>query len=213
MENYPSNSQHKKPAESKPAREPLKKVVEGTVTRRKTPLGTRFKNIFIADDAKGVAGFILQDILIPKGKEMVVDAISQGAERTFYGEVRRVLTNKTGGQNGYTSYSRYASPSQPAQQPRQDPRQTMMSRTSRARLDFNDIILDTRAEAEMVIGELINLVNSEYKSASVSDLYELVGITAEFTDNKWGWLNLDGAGVQAVRGGYLLILPRPTPLD
>lgn len=212
MENYPGNSQSNKTPESKPARETLQKVVDGPVTRRKTPLGTRFKNIFIADDAKGVAGFILQDILIPKGKEMVVDAISQGAERTFYGEVRRALGNKAGS-SGYTSYSRYSSPSTQQHTSRPEPRQSMMSRTARARHDFGEIVIPTRAEADMVIERLFDLVNSEYRSASVADLYDLVGITGDFTDNKWGWTNLADAGVQAVRGGYLLILPRPEPLD
>jgi len=41
----------------------------------------------------------------------------------------------------------------------------------------------------------------------------LVGLAATHTDNKWGWTDLSGAGVSRIRGGYLLDLPEPEPLD
>jgi hypothetical protein len=54
---------------------------------------------------------------------------------------------------------------------------------------------------------------SRYESASVADLYELVGLSSVHTDNRWGWTDLTGAGVSRIRGGYLLDLPEPEPLD
>lgn len=87
-----------------------------------------------------------------------------------------------------------------------------MSRQSRARHQFDDIVLDERAEAEQVIDQLFDLV-SKYGSATVADLYELVGLASTHTDHKWGWEELMGAGVSRVRGGYLLDLPEPEPLD
>jgi hypothetical protein len=53
----------------------------------------------------------------------------------------------------------------------------------------------------------------DYGQASISDLYELVGITANFTDNKWGWTDLRSSSVSRARDGYLLNLPRPILLD
>jgi hypothetical protein len=78
--------------------------------------------------------------------------------------------------------------------------------------DFNEIILATRVEAEEVLDRLFDILN-KYQTVSVSDLYELVGITANFTDEKWGWTELRGSQVAKVRNGYLLDLPRPEPLD
>ena len=69
-----------------------------------------------------------------------------------------------------------------------------------------------RAEAEEVIDRLFELV-SIYESATVADLYELVGLSSTHTDHKWGWTDLMGAGVSRIRGGYLLDLPDPEPLD
>jgi hypothetical protein len=88
----------------------------------------------------------------------------------------------------------------------------VMSRQARARHNFDEIVLDDRAEAEEVIDRLFDLV-SRYESASVADLYELVGLASSHTDHKWGWSDLHGAGVSRIRGGYLLDLPEPEPLD
>ena len=59
---------------------------------------------------------------------------------------------------------------------------------------------------------MYDLVNS-YDSATVADFYDLVGITSEFTDNKWGWTNLHGSRVIRARDGYLLDLPKPEPVE
>lgn len=72
--------------------------------------------------------------------------------------------------------------------------------------------MDERAEAEEVIDRMFELV-SRYGSVSVADMYELVGLASTHTDNKWGWTDLSGAGVSRIRGGYLLDLPEPEPLD
>jgi hypothetical protein len=47
---------------------------------------------------------------------------------------------------------------------------------------------------------------------SVADLYELLGVAADHTDQKWGWRTLGGASVRRVRDGYLLDLPQPEPI-
>ena len=49
---------------------------------------------------------------------------------------------------------------------------------------------------------------------TVADLYDLVGLNHNFTDNKYGWTNLRNA--QPVRdrdGYYILKLPRAVPID
>ena len=47
---------------------------------------------------------------------------------------------------------------------------------------------------------------------SVMDLYDLVGITGQYTDNKYGWTNLRNAEPVRTRDGYMLKLPRAIPL-
>lgn len=190
----------------------IEKVVEGEVQRRKKPLGKRFTETFVGDDAKGVWGFVLMDVLVPAAKDMAADAVSQGIERMLFGEARSSSRRtghrpQSGTSNGYVSYNRFSSGA-PAR--REDHR--TVSRRARGSHDFDEIILATRVEAEEVVDRLFELTD-RYGSATVADLYELVGISGNYTDDKWGWVDLRGAGVSRVRNGYLLDLPKPEHLD
>lgn len=220
MDDFPSNSHKSRVPETvvekKPAPEQEKrveKIVEGAVIQRKKPLGRRFMETFFSGDAHGVVSYIIVDVLLPAAKDTVADAVSQGFERLLFGEVRST-SRRTGarpsGSSGFVSYNRY-SPSSVAR--REEPRGPRdISQRARATHDFDEIILATRSEAEEVIGRLFDVV-ARYEAATVADLYELLGLTAKFTDDKWGWTDLRGAGVTRVRNGYLLDLPRPEPLD
>jgi hypothetical protein len=85
------------------------------------------------------------------------------------------------------------------------------TRRVQERHDFSEVILENRTDAEEVLDGLRELIE-RYDQASVSDFYELVGITPDFTDNKWGWTDLRDARVQIVRGGFILRLPRTQSL-
>lgn len=212
MDNYPGNSQRVTKVNTEPSKKPEEKkiesVVQGEVIRRKKPLGKRFLDTFVGGDAKSVLGYVMLEVLLPAAKDTIADAFSQGVERMLFGEARST-SRRTGSRpgTGYTSYNRF-SPS--SSHRREDPR--TISRQNRARHDFDEIILATRVEAEEVIGRLFDLV-SQYDQATVADLYELLGVDGNYTDRKWGWTDVRGAGATRVSGGYLLDLPRPTELD
>lgn len=211
MDNFPNNSHKAKGGKEEQSEKKIERVTTGEVSRRKKPLGKRFsESILAGEDARGVWGFVVMDILLPAAKDMMADAVSQGFERMIYGEVKstsRRTGSRPGGSNGYVSYNRFA----PSGGRREEPARNL-SRRSRASHDFDEIVLETRVEAEAVIDGLFELV-SKYNSATVADLYELVGISGNYTDDKWGWDDLRGAGVTRVRNGYLLDLPKPDPLD
>ncbi len=213
MEDFPSNSRKSRKAlEADPTAKKVEKIVEGEVIRRKKPLGKRFTEIFVGGDARSVGMYVLMDVLIPAAKDTLADAMSQGVERMLFGEARST-SRRTGrgpgySPNGYVSYNRYSSSI------RRDPREERpaLSRRARASHDFDEIILATRHEAEEVIERLFDVV-STYDAATVSDLYEMVGVEGSYTDGKWGWTDIRGAGVTRIKNGYLLDLPRPQPLD
>lgn len=212
MDDYPANSNKgKMPVPKKQEKPKIEKVVAGEVLRRKKPLGKRIAETFGAADMRSVGGFVLIDVMIPAAKDMVADAISQGIERMLFGEARstsRRPNKRYGGDNGYVAYNRYG----PSNRETPPFRAQGPSRRARAAHDFDEIILATRVEAEGVIERLFDLIE-RYQSATVADLYELVGVQGQFTDDKWGWVDIRGAGVTRIRNGYLLDLPRPTPLD
>lgn len=86
-----------------------------------------------------------------------------------------------------------------------------MSHRARSTHDFGEIIIDTRVEAEAVIDKMFHQME-KYGQVTVSDLYDLVGITSAYTDNKWGWIDLQGTDIRRTRDGYLLKLPPPDSL-
>lgn len=212
MDEFPSNSQKvvKKPEKQEKATDDKKveKVVTGEVVQRKKPLGKRMAETFVGGDAQSVGQYVVMDVLIPAAKDTIADAVSQGIERMLFGEVRST-SRRTGARpsNGHVSYNRYSGGGHPALK-REEPK---ISPRARANHDFDEIILATRPEAEAVIDRLFDLI-SRYETATVADLYDLLGITGNYTDDKWGWTDLRGAGALRIRGGYLLDLPKPEAL-
>lgn len=203
-ETYPSNTKMERPAEKK-----LEKVISGTATQKKLGIRKRLTDTFLEDNTQSVGDYVLFDILVPAAKSMITDMISGGLEMLLFGSRRGTRTNREGPRSyvNYNSLS-YRSPSnRDVRQPRQD-----MSRAGRARHDFGEIVLETRGEAEEVLSNLVDLT-LDYGTASVADLYDLVGITSNFTDNKYGWTDLRSASVSRVRGGYVINLPRTQQIE
>ena len=77
---------------------------------------------------------------------------------------------------------------------------------------YDDIILSNRGEAEDVISRMDELIDA-YGLVRVADLYDLVGITGNYTDNKYGWTNIRNAEIIRVRDGYMIKMPRAIPID
>jgi hypothetical protein len=188
----------------------LTRVTKGETIRKKKPLRKRFADAFVAGSARMAVQYVILDVLLPAAKDMVVEAGSQGIEKLIFGEARRRGSlPPQSGQYGYVNYNRYSSP---ALGRGLSSAQRAMSRQARARHDFDEILLESRSEAEEVIDQLFEVVN-RYGAATVADLYELVGLASTHTDHKWGWSDIRGAGVSRDRNGYLLDLPDPHPLD
>lgn len=202
---FPPNSEASK--KGAPNGKNIQPIVSGSAVRRKKSLRKQFSETFVAGDFRTAVRYVLFDVLLPAAKDTIVEAGSQGIEKLIFGDSRRRgSTPPPSGAMGYVQYHRMSGASRSSGPSR------AISREARSRHNFDEIVLDQRAEAEEVIDRLFDLVN-KYDQATVADLYELVGLASVHTDHKWGWEDLMGAGVSRVRGGYLLDLPEPEPLD
>ena len=207
MDSCPSNS-YKTREESALASQKKKqitKVTKGTVRTKKKNEMSKLGSVFISEDASKVKSYILMDVLVPTIKKAISDIVKNGVDMILYGEVGQnkkrtyasTVSYRDYYDNGSRSVSRFDDP----------PR----ART-RAGYSFDDVILETRGEAEEVLSSMDELIET-YGSVSVADMYDLVGISCEYTDNKYGWKNIRTAEPVRVRDGYMLKLPRALPLN
>lgn len=203
---FPGNSNKDKEQriDTTPKEKNISQIVTGKVIKQKKSLGQKISETFFGDDTRSVSDYILQDVLIPAMKSTLSDMVGGGIEMLLFGERRRSSTSNIyrDRDRSYVPYNKMS-----RRDDRRDDRYAM-TRTARSRHDFDDIILETRGEAEDVLSHMVDLIQ-EYDNASVADYYELVGVDANFTDNNYGWTNLRDAYVERVRRGYSIRLPQP----
>lgn len=203
MENYKPNS-HKAKEEQKTQiaeREKKEKIISGIAKVKKKGKTSKFAEMFIAEDASSVKSYIVSDVLIPAAKKLVSDIVKDGIEMILYGGTSR--GKRTSGYRAdYVSYNRY-SDRKYDDRPRGE--------SVRSGYSYDDVYLESRGEAEEVLDQMSNIIE-EYGMVSVMDLYDLVGITGQYTDNKYGWTNIRNAEPVRTRDGYMLKLPRAIPL-
>lgn len=170
----------------------VEKVISGTAKTRKRGKAHRFADVFLAEDIKDVKSYIWLDVIVPAIKDGIVDTIQKATEMFFYGKTRSSSRSRT----SYTSYSSYSKPNG--------------ARALQARpvVNFDDIILETREDAENVRDILEDLLE-RYGKVTVGDVYDAAGITGNgYTDRYHGWTDLSEMRVTRVREGYLLEMPR-----
>lgn len=209
---YPSNSRRikdKKPDVKDVKEQKLEKVVQGEVIKKKKTLGDKFRETFVADDAQSVGSYIFVDVVVPTIKETIIDIVTKGINMIFYGDAR-------------TSYGRRKDPTiRPSRVDYGSYSSTSldMGRGGRRAIDnrirvghnFDNLVYSTRGEAEEIRDNMVELI-STYGQATVADLYDLSGITSEYTDHKYGWDELGSSKVRRVSEGYIVMLPKPIML-
>lgn len=202
MVEYKGNSHRSKETNEGTERTKITPIAQGK-TKKKSDV-KKFANTLVAEDITSVKDYIIMDVLLPAAKKAISDIVTNGIDMLLYGETRSKNKDRNTSRVSYTKYY--------------DDRDRGVSSSSRSTsrgrygYDYDDIILDTRKEAEEVLDRMDDLIDN-YGMVSVADLYDLVGITGKYTDNKYGWTNLRNADVQRIRDGYLLKLPKALPFD
>lgn len=202
MNEFPGNS--KSPRNERQPR--IKPIVDGELKTRKKPLGRRFAETFIQGDTRSLREAVFWGLVIPKVKDVFLDAAWESLQVMLFGESRSGRRSTTGGSN-----YRYENRHNPDRVLSRD-RGREPSRRARAAHDFREIVFDSRVQAEEALSTLEAAIE-QYDQVSVADLYDMAGITAEFTDQQFGWTDLRDSVVRQVRGGYIIDMPRPVSLD
>lgn len=203
---FPPNSQKARvPDEPKK----IERVTSAETVRRKRGLGRRLKETFIEGDSKTAMEYVTRNVVIPSVREMFAEAIHSGIDKLIHGEVMRPRRGSGGGRPTTDYHTMSGSgPSRRAAQPQQ-----MLSRSSRERQEFDEIIMPSRADAETVLEHMYELL-ARFDSVSVAEFYALTGVQSSHVDHRWGWTDL--RGTKPVRYGntkqHVLSLPKPEQL-
>ena len=196
MENYQSNSFKSKELETKRPEKKLTKVANAKL-KKKSEI-QKIAETFVAEDLNKVKNAVLMDVIVPAVKKVISDIVTNGIDMLLYGEVKHnktTTTSKIGYNSMYNSQN-----------------QANAARVARSSYIYNDIILSSRGEAEEVLNQMNEIIGT-YGVVSVADLCEIVGVTGEFTDNKYGWSDIRDAYVERSKDGYMLKLPRALPVS
>lgn len=202
IECKPNSHKSRQEAKTKTDTPKAKKVVSGTVKIKKKKGVSKFKEAFIADSAKDVGSHAFLDVLVPAMKKAFSDIVKDGIDMILYGETRG---RRSGTSASYVSYRSYSD----RDRDRRDDRKY----SSSAAFNLDDIILDSRQDADDVLSAMDDMIDT-YDSVSVADLYDLIGIdvTGRYTYNDYGWTSLRNAEVVPVRDGYWIKFPKPRPI-
>lgn len=198
MEEYKSNSHKSKERQNEPIPEKkVEKVISGSAKSKKKSGLQKITNVFVPEDVEDVKSYIFEDIVVPAVKDIILDAVKAvlGVNGSSRGK---------GSTASKVSYRKYYDDRE-----RRDYSGVIRTRSG---YEYDDVIIENRGEAEDVLSRMDELI-STYGLVSVADFYDLVGISGNYTDNKYGWTDIRSASVVRVRDGYMIKLPKALPLN
>ena len=195
MPTYPNNS-HSAKESTGSSEKKLERVITGTAKTRKKSEVRKIASTFLPEDVASVRNYILMDVVIPGIKNAIADVVSV----MLFNETGRVGGRKGG--NSKISYQRCY-----------DDRRDYGRPKNLEGFDYDDIIFETRGDADLVLDQLESVIAS-YGIASVADLYDLAGVTCRsYVANKYGWTDIRNAKVVRIRDGYILQLPKTVQIS
>ena len=196
----PNSNRFKEEQKEKAPEKRVEKVVTGPVVTKKQSTISKFAGEFISEDAKNIKSYVLGEVLIPAIKKAISDIVTDGIDMILYGGSKPGQRRST---SSNVSYRKFYD-----DRPARDNRYSAVN----SGYSLDNIVLATRGEAQEVMDRMDELMDA-YGLVRVADLYDLVGVTGQYTDNKYGWTNIRNAEIVRVRDGYLIKMPRAVPID
>lgn len=191
--------------EKKPSIEKVQ--LKGTVVEKKPGFITKLRETFIAEDARDVGDYVVWDILVPTIKRTIRDIIVGTADRVFLGSSSPNSSNSLYRERGVTyvkARTDYASASKRTSESARPVQRTV----NRSNFHLNEIIFDNYDDAAAVLEKMIDYLDT-YGKVSVDEYFDMIGHSADYTAQNWGWKSLSSATIVNTFGGYFIKLPNP----
>ena len=199
----PNSHKYKEQQNASPTEEKkVTKVVNGPVKTKRNDV-RKLADIFISEDVSNVKSYIFMDVLVPAIKKAIYDIVTNGIDMFLYGGSGKGRNNQPGAKVSYRNYYE--------QKNNGGYRASDNARQSNA-FDYDDIVFNNRGEAEAALQQMKDIV-ARYGIVTVNDLYEMTPLSAPYTSQKYGWMDVSNVDIVRVRDGYILKLPRAVPID
>lgn len=172
-------------------------VKSGNVKTRKPNEASKFAKMFFSDDAGSTKDFVIEEVLVPKAKDLITSILKAIVDTVFYGR------------NGYSGGGKSRAESVSYRSYYDQPKS---SKTYKSTPMFEEIIFSNPQEASEVCARMEEII-ATYKIATYGDLYDLVGIKAPYTSENYGWTDFKSAKVVRTSDGYIIKTPQAMPVD
>lgn len=185
----------------------IKKV--GGFVKKKSPW-KRFKDNFIEEDFPTVTKGLYNEFVRPTIKGFMADLVVGWAERTFgVGSYARKAVRRSVADSLVRDSLDYSSLSRDRVRRLSD---SQARRDEAKKFNLDDIVMRDRASAQDLLDTLRETIR-EYGQVSVGELYDILDRTdSDFTDNYYGWTDLNEVPIRRTATGYRLVLPEVKPL-
>lgn len=173
-------------------------VSKDALKRTKKPLSKKLmKQLFNADDISDMKDYILTEVILPGIGQFGMNALSviflnRPLDPDFFSGGKK---KKTYGRASYTSYYEKKREKERKKRRYYDDEDDDV--------DYREIVLKYQDDAEKIVDEMYYRIDEE-GSVSVAELFDMIDVAGEASDNDYGWTRKGDIGVKKVAGGFLI---------
>lgn len=180
-------------------------VTSGKVKTKKASTASKFARLFLSEDAGLTKEYVINDIAIPKTKDLIASVLKSIIDTLFYG--RGGGSSSRSSNSTYVSYRDYGSSGSTEKRERR-------SAVYQSQPSFPDLIFENPHDATDVISSMNEIID-RYKIATVGEMYDLANITegVPYTAENYGWTDFKSAKVIKTYDGYVIKTPPCMPID
>lgn len=209
MEQYPSNTLKERNKQAQKKEKPdLKCVVSG----KTKPVPQSFwSKVFVGiKPASGqtMKGFIFDEIVTPLIQRAVVEGVTGAINYLVKGDAYADRKNNNSFGKSYINYNGISS----GKSNGNDSQYVYSGKNSG--MEIENVWFESRVDAQRVLDEMQNVI-ANYDILTVNGFYDIIGRTniIDPSNEKFGWSDLRNAYITASRGGWVIHLPHPMPID
>lgn len=193
------------------------KLSEGAVMKKPSIFSKVVDTFLQGRNIEDVGSYVLTNVLVPTIIDGIANTLKTAVDGICYGDTRPGTSSSYGNQKrDYGKLSRQGNSGGVVMAGGRGPQSNVQRQSVGRSRGFETIVISNRRDAEIILDHLRDIID-KYDCVSVADYYDAfdgtINVQARFTDNDWGWFNLNDVGIHHVPGGWLIELPDPVKLN